>query len=113
MGAHVSIAGGMPNAIDRGSELECSALQVFVKNASQWKGKPITDDEAQTFRQRHDESKIGPVVAHATYLINLAADKPDNLVKSKQTFGDEIDRCDRLGIQALVVHPGAHGGHGG
>lgn len=112
MGAHVSIAGGMPNAIERGSELECTALQVFVKNASQWKGKPITDDEAQTFRQRHDESKIGPVVAHATYLINLAADKPDNLVKSKETLGDEIDRCDRLGIQGLVVHPGAHLGQG-
>ena len=102
----------MAKAIDRGSELDCNAIQVFVKNASQWKGKPISQDETDDFRSRHSESQIGPIVAHATYLINLAADKPDNLSKSKATFGDEIDRCDRLGIDGLVVHPGAHLGQG-
>jgi deoxyribonuclease-4 len=112
LGAHVSIAGGMVKAIDRGSELDCRAIQVFVKNASRWQGKPISQTEADDFRNHHSESQIGPIVAHATYLINLASDKPDNLSKSKETFGDEIDRCDRLGIDGLVVHPGAHLGRG-
>ncbi len=112
LGAHVSIAGGMAKAIDRGSELDCTTIQVFVKNASQWKGKPISREEADEFGNRHGASKIGPLVAHATYLINLAADKPENLSNSKATFGDEIDRCDLLGIDGLVVHPGAHLGQG-
>ena len=112
LGAHVSIAGGMPKSIERGEELGCTAIQVFVKNASQWKGKPIGDEEVAAFRHHHDASEIGPIVAHATYLINLAADNPANLAKSKETLGDELDRCDRLGISGLVVHPGAHLGQG-
>lgn len=112
LGAHVSIAGGVSKAIERGSDLACRALQVFVKNASQWKAKPLTEDEATRFRQLHDSSEIGPIVAHATYLINLAAADPENLSKSRQTFGDELDRCEKLGIGGLVVHPGAHLGQG-
>lgn len=112
LGAHVSIAGGIAKAIKRGGDLDCRALQIFVKNASQWQGKPISEEAAAEFRQLHDDSEIGPIVAHATYLINLAADKPDNLARSKQTFGDELDRCEKLGIEGLVVHPGAHLGQG-
>jgi len=112
LGAHVSIAGGMPKSIERGQELGCTAIQVFVKNASQWKGKPIGEEEVAAFRSNHAASDIGPIVAHATYLINLTADSPANLEKSKETLGDELDRCDRLGISGLVVHPGAHLGQG-
>lgn len=112
LGAHVSIAGGMSRAIDRGTELGCNAIQVFVKNASQWQGKPLNDDDVKQFRQAHADSPIGPLVAHATYLVNLSATDPDNLRRSRATFGDEIDRCERLGIPALVVHPGAHLGAG-
>lgn len=112
LGAHVSIAGGLSRAIDRGTDLGCDAIQVFVKNASQWQGKPLTADDVEQFRQAHLDSPIGPLVAHATYLINLAATDPDNLRRSRATFGDEIDRCERLGIPALVVHPGAHLGAG-
>jgi deoxyribonuclease-4 len=112
IGAHVSIAGGIVKAIGRGDDLDCTAIQVFVKNASQWKGKPISQDEAAEFRSKHNDSPIGPIVAHATYLINLASNKPENLSKSKETLGDELDRCDLLGISGLVVHPGAHLGQG-
>lgn len=108
LGAHVSIAGGMSRAIGRGRELGCDALQVFVKNATQWHGKPLTDADVEQFRRAHAVSRIGPLVAHASYLINLAAADPDKLRRSRATFADEIDRCDRLGISALVVHPGAH-----
>ena len=112
LGAHVSIAGGMSQAIDRGVELGCDAIQVFVKNASQWQGKPLDAVDVQRFRQGHGDSQIGPLVAHASYLINLAATKPENLRKSRAALANELERCDRLGIPSLVVHPGAHLGAG-
>ena len=102
----------MSRAIERGSDLECEAIQVFVKNASQWQGKPLTRDVVEKFRQAHALSDIGPLVAHATYLINLATNKPENLVKSREALSDELERCHRLGIGGLVVHPGAHLGAG-
>jgi len=102
----------MSQAIRRGNDLGCAAIQVFVKNASQWKGKTISPQEAEEFRRAHSESPIGPLVAHATYLINLAATNADNLARSKETMGDELDRCDTLGISGLVIHPGAHLGAG-
>lgn len=112
LGAHVSIAGGMSCAIERGTDLGCEAIQIFVKNASQWQGKPLADDEVEVFRQAHSQSTIGPLVAHASYLINLAAIKPDNLSKSRAALTDELERCHRLGVPGLVVHPGAHLGAG-
>lgn len=112
LGAHVSIAGGMSRAIDRGTELACDAIQVFVKNASQWQAKPLQQEDIDGFRQAHSESEIGPLVAHASYLINLAANKPENLEKSRAALEDELVRCHQLGIPGLVVHPGAHLGAG-
>ena len=112
LGAHVSVAGGMNLAIERGTDLGCEAIQVFVKNASQWQGKPLVDHDVESFRQAHATSSIGPLVAHASYLINLAANKPDNLDKSRAALTDELERCHRLGIPGLVVHPGAHLGAG-
>jgi len=112
LGAHVSIAGGLPKAIERGDDLGCDSLQIFVKNASQWKGRALADDEATTFRTAHEASPIGPLVAHASYLINLAATDPKTLEKSLVALGDELDRCARLGVDGLVLHPGAHLGAG-
>jgi deoxyribonuclease-4 len=102
----------MSRAIERGTKLDCEAIQVFVKNASQWQGKPLVDEDVEAFRQAHAQSDIGPLVAHASYLINLAASKPDNLTKSRAALIDELERCHRLGIPGLVVHPGAHLGVG-
>lgn len=112
LGAHVSIAGGMSRAFERGTNLDCDAIQVFVKNASRWQGKPLVRDEIDRFRRAHEVSDIDPLVAHASYLINLAADKPDNLKKSRAALADELQRCHQLGIPGLVVHPGAHLGAG-
>jgi deoxyribonuclease-4 len=112
IGAHMSIAGGLHLAIARGVETGCVAIQVFTKNASQWRGKTISPAEAGAFRQAWQESSIGPVIAHDSYLINLAA--PDEAMwrKSIAAFVDEMERCAALGIPELVMHPGAHLGAG-
>ncbi len=112
LGAHVSVAGGLAEGLRRGVELGCEALQVFVKNASQWRGKPLAPEEAAAFRAAHAASPIGPLVAHAAYLINLAAPDPAILAKSRAGLADELQRCAAVGVPALVVHPGAHLGQG-
>lgn len=112
IGAHMSIAGGLHLAFPRGEEVGCTAMQVFTKNASQWRAKPISDDDARLFREAWEKSPIGPVIAHDTYLINLAATDDEKWAKSKAAFADELIRCSLLGIPGLVMHPGSHLGEG-
>jgi deoxyribonuclease-4 len=112
LGVHVSVAGGMPNAIERATDLGCTAIQVFVKNAHRWRGREIADGEAAAFRAAHAASPVGPLLAHASYLINLCAREPALLARSRQALADELARCARLGAGGLVVHPGAHLGAG-
>ena len=112
LGAHVSVAGGLDKAFARGVECGCTALQIFTKNANRWQAKPISDAEASAFRQAWQESKIGPVMAHDAYLINLASPKEDVWGKSKNALSDELLRCAQLGLTGLVMHPGAHLGTG-
>jgi deoxyribonuclease-4 len=112
LGAHVSVAGGMPTAIERATDLGCTAIQVFVKNANQWRGREIDDVEAAAFRAAHAASAVGPLIAHASYLINLCATDAALLARSRQALADELARCARLGVGGLVVHPGAHLGAG-
>ncbi|HEV2846205.1 MAG TPA: deoxyribonuclease IV [Thermoanaerobaculia bacterium] len=112
LGVHVSVAGGLTVAIERAEELGCTAIQIFVKNASQWRGKETTDEEAEAFRTAHAGSRVGPLLAHASYLINLCAGGPELLEKSRAALADELTRCARLGVGGLVVHPGAHVGAG-
>jgi deoxyribonuclease-4 len=111
LGAHVSVAGGLPLAFERGAAIGCTAMQVFVKNASRWQGKVLTDEEVAAFEAARGASET-PVVAHAAYLINLAAPPGEVLDRSRAGLADELERCRRLGLQGLVVHPGAHGGAG-
>ena len=112
LGAHCSVAGGMPNAIGRATSLGCTAAQVFVKNASQWKGREVGEEEAAAFRSAHAASGVGPLVAHASYLINLCTTDPALLERSREALADELARCARLGVGGLVLHPGAHLGAG-
>lgn len=112
LGAHVSVAGGLHEGIRRGTELGCTAVQIFVKNASQWRAKPLSAEDAATFRAAHGGSAIGPLTAHAAYLINLSAPDAEILAKSRAALADELERCDALGVPGLVVHPGAHLGQG-
>ncbi|MGK2944838.1 MAG: deoxyribonuclease IV [Desulfuromonadales bacterium] len=112
LGAHVSVAGGLDKAFARAIESDCTALQIFTKNANRWHVKPISAIEATAFRQAWHESGIGPVVAHDAYLINLASPKSDVWEKSKNALRDELCRCAQLGVTDLVMHPGAHLGTG-
>ncbi|RPJ59546.1 MAG: deoxyribonuclease IV [Acidobacteria bacterium] len=112
LGAHMSIAGGTPNAIDRARRAGCSVLQIFVKNNNQWKGKPLSEEEVQVFRANRAASDLADVVAHTCYLINLASPEAELRRQSIDTFLDELRRATLLGLSHLIVHPGSHRGDG-
>jgi deoxyribonuclease IV len=109
IGAHLSTKGGLHTAFERASAINASAVALFAKNSSQWKGKELTADDCETFRKSRS---VKPVFTHASYLINLATTNPLFHEKSLIAMADELDRAERLGIPAVVLHPGAHMGAG-
>ncbi|HEY8447512.1 MAG TPA: deoxyribonuclease IV [Thermomicrobiales bacterium] len=114
LGAHMSIAGGHQLALERAAELEMSACQIFTKNANQWNAKPLDPAVGELFRAAREAAGIARehVVAHDSYLINIAS--PDDALweKSRLALMDELDRCDLLDVPYLVAHPGGHMGAG-
>jgi deoxyribonuclease IV len=108
LGAHMSIAGGLPRAVDRAKASRCEALQIFTKSAGQWRARPLPPEEIALFRKRVEETGIHPVVAHNSYLINLAAAEPSLRAQSIASLGDELDRAESLGLDGLVMHPGSY-----
>ncbi len=114
LGAHMSIGGGLDKAVGRGVAAGCTALQVFTKNASQWRAKPLAEEEIARFKAAQAASPIAPdaTVAHDSYLINLGSPDDGKWAQSVAAFTDELRRCDQLGIPCLVTHPGAHMGAG-
>jgi deoxyribonuclease-4 len=107
LGAHLSIAGGFPRAIDRAIATRCEALQVFTKSANQWRARPLPPEEIREFRRRAGASGVGPIVGHNSYLINVAAANPAVRAQSIAALGEELDRAEALGLSGLVMHPGA------
>lgn len=112
LGTHVSVAGGLATAFPRAAELAIPAMQIFVKNANRWHAKPLDGEDVRGFRAARRESAVGPVVAHASYLINLAATQDDVLERSRAALADELERCAQAGVDGLVLHPGSHLGTG-
>ena len=112
LGTHTSVSGGIHTAFARAASIGATTMQIFVKNANQWYAKPCTDDDVLKYREAEAPSHVGPVIAHAAYLINLCAANPAIRDKSRKGFVDELRRCEMFGIKALVVHPGAHVGAG-
>jgi deoxyribonuclease-4 len=106
IGAHMSIAGGVSKAVDRALVHGCEALQIFAKNASQWKGKPLDPADVKTFRSGVEQAGITPVVSHASYLINLATTFAALREQSIAALVDELDRAHALGLLGVVLHPG-------
>lgn len=104
----MSIGGGLPRAVDRAVASRCEALQIFTKSAGQWRARALPDDEITLFRRRVEETGIHPVVAHNSYLINLAAASPALRAQSYDALREELDRADALGLAGLVMHPGSH-----
>ncbi len=107
IGAHMSIAGGVPCAVRRAVLHGCEALQIFSKSANQWRARPLPGQEIAEFRAALGASGIFPAVAHASYLINLATPDPGLRAQSIASFGEELDRADALGLIGVVLHPGA------
>ncbi|HXW03998.1 MAG TPA: deoxyribonuclease IV [Vicinamibacterales bacterium] len=110
LGAHLSIAGGLPRAVDRAVASRCETLQIFTKSAGQWRARPLPPGEVAQFRARVRETGIHPVLAHDSYLINIAAASPALRAQSIAALDAELDRAERLGLDFLVMHPGAHTG---
>ena len=112
LGAHMSIAGGVGNALLDGKKVDCDAIQIFTKSSRQWAAKPYTKDEIEQFRINQKDTGIATVIAHDSYLLNLGS--PDIGLRkcSVAAFIDELERCEVLGVTNLVAHPGAHVGAG-
>lgn len=107
LGAHLSIAGGLFRAVDRAEASGCEALQVFTKSAGQWRARPLPGDEVASFRRRVRQTGIRPVLAHNSYLINIAASDAVLRRRSLEALAEELDRAEALGIDGLVMHPGS------
>jgi deoxyribonuclease-4 len=112
LGAHESIAGGLVNAFDRGHTATCEAIQIFTKSNRQWKAKPLSEEEVAAWRERQaaeeEAGGIFPVVAHASYLINIASPEEEVWQKSFDALKIEVERCEALGVPFLALHPGSH-----
>jgi len=108
----MSIAGGVSSAVTRAASIGCTTFQMFVKNNSRWKGPPLSDQEVATYKELLSKATPGPVIVHDTFLINLAATNPSILRKSRDTYIEELSRCERLGVGLYNFHPGSHRGQG-
>lgn len=111
-GAHLSIARGCHNAVAAAVALQCDTLQIFTKNASQWKASPLAEADITAFRRAASASNLAHITAHDSYLINLASPDDGIFAKSVAAFVDEMERAEALGLSYLVTHPGAHTGSG-
>lgn len=111
-GAHVPIGGGLDTSPMTARKLGCDSMQIFSRSPRTLKSKPITEEEAQRFRQAVAETGIGPVVIHTPYLLNLGSPKDETYQASVQALIEDIRRADVLGAQSLVIHPGNHLGSG-
>jgi deoxyribonuclease-4 len=112
LGAHMSIAGGLHLALERGRELGCFAVQIFVKNQRQWAAPPLGADEVRAFRAARRAAGIPWVFAHASYLINLASPDAAAWARAVDVFTDELERAEALGLACVAIHPGSHLGTG-
>ena len=112
LGAHMSISGGIHLAPGRGKSAGCGVIQLFTQNSNQWRGKMPTDSDVALFREQWAEAGLHEVVSHDIYLVNLGAAPGEVREKSLAAFREEMERCSRLGIDKIVMHPGSHLGDG-
>ncbi len=112
LGAHMSIAGGVGNALLEGKKVDCDAIQIFTKSSRQWASKPYTKEEIEQFHINRRETGIGAVIAHDSYLLNMGSPEAALRTRSVAAFIDELERCETLGVANLIAHPGAHVGAG-
>lgn len=112
LGAHMPTSGGLAASLKNGKAIGCTAVQVFTSSPRQWSSPPLDIKEVEAFHQAHEETGIDFLIAHDSYLINLAAPDPDILERSRNAFRHELDRAEQLGLLWVVTHMGAHLGIG-
>jgi len=112
LGAHMSISGGLKRALLRGHDLGCNTIQMFTKSSVQWKERFLEEQEVAKFREIRKRVNINPVISHNSYLINLASADEGLYKKSIDAMLHEMQRCELLGVNYLVIHPGSHRGRG-
>jgi deoxyribonuclease IV len=106
LGAHVSSQGGVAAAPARGGQLRASAIQLFTKTPNQWREPAIAGDVVERFKREVKKHRLDAVVAHDSYLINLASPDPVLRARSIESFRNELERSRALGLRAIVSHPG-------
>ena len=110
IGAHVSTEGGVENAPLEAHKIGANAFALFTKNQKRWVGKPLSKKNISEFKKNLELYNINPdyVLPHDSYLINLGSPKEDGLLKSREAFIDEMNRCSQLGLKLLNFHPCSH-----
>ena len=112
IGAHVSAAGGIGNAVDRAVEIGAEAVQIFGSSTRSWRFKALTDAQAEGFIEKNAEAGLSPPFLHAIYLINLGNSNPENVDKSVTSLVQYMNLAHQIGAGGVIFHPGSHGGAG-
>jgi deoxyribonuclease-4 len=106
LGAHVSTAGGVPQAPPRAQAIAATAMQVFTKQANRWAERECEPEECAAYGAALADSGVRATISHDSYLINLASPDPALRARSIESFAAELRRCEALGVEFLVSHPG-------
>ena len=112
IGAHVSTAGGIDNAIGRGSDIGCETIQIFGSSPQSWFFKPVPEENIQAFKDQAREAGLGPVFFHCIYLINLGNPNPDNVNKGIKSLTNYMNLAHDIEARGIIFHPGSHKGVG-
>jgi len=114
LGAHVSVSGGIMNAFENALSVGCETFQIFTKNQNQWQERKFTSEEIYGFSAARVSGPFSevPLASHDSYLINLCSTDEEKLQRSRAAFVQEIERCQAIGIDLLIFHPGSHLGQG-
>jgi deoxyribonuclease-4 len=112
LGAHMSIAGGLHRALERGQAVGCSVVQIFLKNQMQWNARPLTEADVRLWTAARRATGIHTAFAHASYLVNLGTPVDAEWRHAIAAFHDELERAEALGLPFVVIHPGSHKGAG-
>ncbi|MBY9006771.1 MAG: deoxyribonuclease IV [Candidatus Lokiarchaeota archaeon] len=104
----MSISGGKHKALERGRDIGCETIQLFVRNARSWSSKSLGQEEINKFRKiKEDNSEIYPLISHNSYLINLATNDKEKLKKSYNAMLDELTKAEQLKLDYINIHPGS------
>lgn len=112
LGAHMSVAGGVSQGLDRAKQINIEAVQIFTRNNNRWFASPIAPEELNRFKNKAARFERANLISHAAYLINIASPDEELHQRSLDALYDEMFRAQALGLAWVVLHPGNHMGMG-